>query len=106
MAEGTLTLNTVTYMGDGPFGGPALDFRFGNETIGTASITQSHQTVTFSNTSKPINGIDFVRVYQNGEPCRGMFISAVSASNYGPGTCECTAGVYGGGHLILSYTVS
>ncbi|MFG6104423.1 hypothetical protein U2F10_19325 [Leptothoe sp. EHU-05/26/07-4] len=102
----TLTLNNVTYMGDGPFNGPALEFRHGDEPIGTASITQSHQTVTFSGASGSISGTDFIRVYQNGEPCRGMFISAVKASDSGPGACECTAGVYGGGHLILSYTVS
>ena len=102
----TLTLNDVTYMGDGPFNGPALEFRFGDDPIGTASITQSHDTVTFSNASESINGTDFIRVYQNGEPCRGMFVSSVRASKPGPGACECTAGVYGGGRLILSYTVS
>ena len=102
----TLTLNTVTYMGDGPFNGAALEFRHGDKPIGTASITQSHQTVTFSSASGSIAGTDFIRVYQNGEPCRGMFVSAVKASDSGPGTCECTAGVYGGGHLILTYTVS
>ncbi|MEM1252827.1 MAG: hypothetical protein AAGI69_10365 [Cyanobacteria bacterium P01_H01_bin.21] len=106
MAQATLTLNNVTYMGDGPFNGPALEFRFGDDPIGTASFTKSHQTVTFSSASETISGTDFIRVYQNGNPCRGMFVSAVSASTSGPGACECTAGVYGGGHLILSYTVS
>ena len=103
----TLTLNNVTFMGNGPFDRPALEFRFGDDPIGTTSITQSPQTVTFSNASESINGTDFVRVYyQNDELCRGMFVSAVSATTSGPGTCECTAGVYGGGRLILSYTVS
>ena len=103
----TLTLNNVVYMGDGPFGGPALEFRHGNAPIGTASITQSHQTVTFRGASGTIHGTDFIRVhYQNEEFSRGMFISAVSDSDYGPGTCECTAAVYGGGHMILAYTVS
>ena len=102
----TLTLNNVTFSGSGPFNGPALEFRHGDDPIGTATITQSDKTVTFSGASGIINGTDFIRVYQNGEPCRGMFVNAVSASSSGPGACECTAGVYGGGHLILSYTVS
>ncbi|MGD1949230.1 MAG: hypothetical protein ACFB14_06250 [Leptolyngbyaceae cyanobacterium] len=103
----TLTLNNVTYMGDGPFNGQKLEFRFGDEPIGTATFTKSHQTVTFSGASESINGTDFIRVYyETGGPCRGMFVSAASASTSGPGACECTAGVYGGGHLILAYTVS
>ncbi|EKV02126.1 hypothetical protein Lepto7375DRAFT_4329 [Leptolyngbya sp. PCC 7375] len=103
----TLTLNNVTFTGNGPFNGQVLEFRHGDEPIGTATIPQADQTVTFSGASGSISGIDFIKVYyQTGGPCRGTFVSAVKASSSGPGACECTAGVYGGGHLILSYTVS
>ena len=102
----TLTLNNVTFSGSGPFNGPALEFRHGDDPSGTATITQSDKTVTFSGASGTINGTDFIRVYQNGEPCRGMFISAVKASDSGSGTCQATAAVYGGGMLTLAYTVS
>ncbi|MFG6097839.1 hypothetical protein SPB21_21415 [Leptothoe sp. ISB3NOV94-8A] len=103
----TLTLNNVTFTGgSGPFNGPALEFRFGNKLIGTATITQANTPVTFSGASGTIGGTEFLRVYQNGEPCRGMFVNAVSDSNSGPGTCEATAAVYGGGMLTVAYTVS
>ena len=102
----TLTLNEVTFMGKGPFNGPELEFRFGDEPIGTATITQADAPVTFSNASESINGTDFIRVYQDGDPCRGMFVNAVSASHSGPGDCQATAAVYGGGMLTLTYTVS
>ena len=103
----TLTLNNVTFIGNGPFGGPALEFRFGDDPIGTATITQVNVPVTFSGASGRINGTDFIRVhYPNERFSRGMFVNAVSASNPGPGVATATAAVYGGGMLTLRYTVS
>lgn len=103
----TLTLNTVTFLGNGPFNGEVLEFRYGTVVIGTAVIPGFNTTVTFSGASKTVSGTDNLKVYyQTGGPSRGTFVSSIDTGKYGPGTIQATAAVYGAGMLTLSYTVS
>ena len=104
-AQAPIKLNSVSFTGDGPFDDQVLEFRIGDQVIGTATITEPGTSFPVSGGSGTIAGTDFVSIYQNNE-FRGTFITAVSNAKPGSGIIKATASVYGGGWLDLAYTVS
>ena len=107
MAQATLKLKKVKFIGDGPCGGSALDFRVGNQTIGSATITQPNTSVNFGGgASGTISGSCAIKAYQNGA-LRGSFAPGLNAGTSQPnGSSNATVGIFGGGKLRLEYSVT